>query len=137
MAKRTSRSTGRKPGRPTKPAPTRRQPRTGSLPGLEDHAIKPLDHLAADYADIRDQRMDLTRQEVDLKARTLKLMKKYGKTKYQHNGILIEIEPGEETIKVRVKKVDELPEDVDPDAPDSAPADEGTEEIDGETLADA
>jgi len=120
-----------------KPKAAKKQPRSGSLPGMEDHAIRPLDHLAADYADIRDQRMELTRQEVDLKARTMKLMKKYGKTKYQHNGILIEIEPGEETIKVRVKKVDELPDDVDADAPDSAPEDEGTEEIDGETLADA
>lgn len=51
---------------------TRKQPRTGSLPGMEDHAIKALDLVAADYADIRDSRMDLTRQEVDLKARTMK-----------------------------------------------------------------
>jgi len=122
----------RKQSSKPKPKAAKKHPRTGSLPGLEDHAIKPLDTAAAEYADIRDQRMDLTRQEVDLKARTLKLMKKYGKTKYQHNGILIEIEPGAETIKVRVKKVDELPDDADPDAPDAPP-----EDLDGETLADA
>jgi len=113
------------------------QPRTGSLPGLEDHAIRALDNAAAEYADIRDQRMALTTQEVDLKARAMKLMKKYGKTTYRHNGIEITIEPGEESIKVRVKKPDEELDDADPDAPEEPPEDDGTEDVDGETLADA
>ena len=79
-------------------------PRTAALPGLEDHGIKSLDDIAAAYADIRDQRMDLTRQEVDLKARAMKLMKKYERTTYTHNRIEITIEPGEESIKVKVPK---------------------------------
>lgn len=40
-------------------ARTSKQPRTAALPGMEDHAIKALDLVAADYADIRDSRMDL------------------------------------------------------------------------------
>lgn len=58
--------------RPKARRPSTKQPRTAWLPGLEDHAIRPLDTAAAEYADIRDQRMELTRQEVDLKARTMK-----------------------------------------------------------------
>lgn len=125
---------------------TRRQ-RTASLPGLEDHAIKALDLIAADYADIRDARMDLLRQEVDLKARTLKLMKKHGKTRYKHNGIEISITPGEETIKVKVRKPgdddeeadgDALSTDVqDPEAPANPLDDEGTDTVEDETLSNA
>lgn len=121
---------------PKAKAAPKKQPRTASLPGMENHAIKALDLLAADYADIRDSRMDLTRQESELKQRTMKLMKKHGKTRYQHNGVLIEIEPGEETIKVRVKKPGDEPEDSDADAPAEAPEDEGTDDVE-ETLADA
>lgn len=40
-------------------------PRSGALPGMEDHAIKALDDVAASYADIRDQRMELTRDAGD------------------------------------------------------------------------
>lgn len=111
------------------PSRTRKQPRTGSLPGMEDHAIKALDLVAADYADIRDSRMDLTRQEVDLKSRALKLMKKYGKTTYKHNGVSIEIVAGDESIKVRVKVPSEEPNADDPKAPEDAPDDAGTESV--------
>lgn len=92
------------------------------MPGLEDHAIRPLEQVASEYADIRDQRMELSRQEVDLKTRAMKLMKKYGKTVYRHNGCEILIEPGEEVIKVKVKKEQDL--DADSNGPD-APPEEG------------
>lgn len=107
----------------------KKQPRTASLPGMEDHAIKALDNAAAEYADIRDQRMDLTRQEVDLKSRTMKLMKRHGKTTYKHNGISIEVVAGDESIKVKVKLPSEEPNADDPNAPDDAPDDEGTESV--------
>lgn len=87
-----------------KPAPVRRLPRTASLPGLEDHAIKPLDDVAAQYADIRDQRMVLTKDESALKEQTRKLMAKYSKTIYRHNGIEIRIVAGEDDVKVKIKK---------------------------------
>lgn len=126
-----------------KPPTVRKQPRTASLPGLENHAIRALDLIAADYADIRDSRMDLLRQEVDLKARTLKLMKKHGKTKYKHNGIEITLAPGEETIKVKVRKPgeDEGGEDIDAeddvDTPVTAPDDVETDTVEDETLSNA
>lgn len=90
------------------------RPRAAALPGLEDHAIKPLEDVAEEYAAIRDERMQLTDREHDAKALALKLMKKYDKTIYRHNGIEITVIPGEDEIKVRVKKTDD--DDADGDA---------------------
>jgi hypothetical protein len=80
------------------------KPRTAALPGMEDHAIKPLEDVAEAYAEIRDERMQLTQREHDLKGNALKLMHKFGKTIYRHNGVEITVVPGEEDVKVRVKK---------------------------------
>ena len=92
------------------PPGRRGRPRNVDLPGLEDRAIKPLEDLAAAYADVRDRRIELNREEVELKTRALKLMHKYEKTVYKRNGIEIRIVPGDEAIKVKVAK------GADPDA---------------------
>jgi len=131
MAKRTQ------PKSKSKPKPPKRQPRAQALPGLEDHAIRALDTAATEYAEIRDQRMELTRQESPLKDRLLKLMKKHGREKYRHNGVTIEVVTTEETVRVKIAKPGDELDDADPDAPGEPPEDEGTENLDGETLADA
>jgi hypothetical protein len=81
-----------------------RKPKSQALPGLEDHAIKPLEDVAESYAEIRDARMELTQREHETKSLALKLMAKYGKTIYRHNGVEIVVVPGEDDVKVRVKK---------------------------------
>ena len=88
----------------TTPAYPKTKPRAEALPGMEDHAIAPLEKVAEEYAGIRDARMDLTQQEIDLKGRALKLMKQYKKTEYHHDGISITVIAGEESIKVKVQK---------------------------------
>jgi len=75
-----------------------------ALPGMEDHAIRPLEAIATKYADIRDRRMELTRDEHTLKANALVLMKKYGKTHYAHAGVVIDVVQGDETVKVKIQK---------------------------------
>lgn len=90
---------------------------------MQDRAIKPLEDLAASYADVRDRRMELNKEEHELKAHTLKLMKKYEKTIYRHDGIEIRIVPGEEDVKVKVKKPG------DEDADEKQPVDEAVEEL--------
>lgn len=95
---------------------TRGKPRAAPLPGLEDHAIKPLEDVAARYAEIRDQRMELTQSEHTLKLHALKLMKKYDKTIYRHDGIEITVVPGEDEVKVKVHKP------TDDDEEETAPA---------------
>jgi len=82
----------------------KKRPRPAPLPGMENSRIQALDDVAADYADIRDQRMELSTREHDLKVKALKLMHKHGKTIYKHDGIEINVVPGEEDVKVRVKK---------------------------------
>jgi hypothetical protein len=74
------------------------------LPELEHRAIPELEDAAHAYADLRDQRMELTQREHALKVQTTSLMKKHGKTVYRHDGIEILLEQPEETVKVRVTR---------------------------------
>jgi hypothetical protein len=115
MAKRASKI-DRKLSAPDKPK--RGRPRQQDL--IEDRAIKPLEDAAAEYAEIRDERMRMTAEENGQKMKLLALMKKHGKSTYDRDGIHIEIVAEEEKVKVRVKKLSEGGED----APDDADAGE-------------
>ena len=92
------------PGRP-------RRPRQADLPGTEDRAIKPLEDIAAAYADVRDRRIELNKEEAELKAHALKLMHKFDKTIYRRHGVEIRLIEGEEDVKVKVKKPGEAEDD--------------------------
>jgi len=87
------------------------------LPGMEDRAIKPLEEVAAAYAEVRDERMRLNTREAELKTTALRLMRKYDKVIYRRDGITITVTEGEPDVKVRVKKPGELEagDDDDPD----------------------
>ena len=98
----------------------RRSPRPLALPGMENRAIAPLERGAELYADIRDQRIELNRQESDLKQSLLRLMKQHGKTVYRHSGVLITVIPGEDDVKVRVLPAGET---------EAAPADAPVEDV--------
>jgi hypothetical protein len=80
------------------------------LPGVEDPEIEELVSAAESYAEIRDQRMALTPQETELKGELLKLMHKYKRKTYKHNGIEINVVTEEETVRVRVKHEDDAAE---------------------------
>jgi len=108
--------------RASRRAQRRPRPRQQDLPGTEDRAIKPLEDVAASYAEVRDERIELNQREADLKALAVKLMHKFDKTIYRHDGIEIRLVPGEEDVKVRIKKAGE-------DAPSDG---EGDEPSDGE-----
>lgn len=93
--------------KPTKAKTTiaaKKGPHPRALPGLEDRTIKPLEDVAEEYADIRDNRVELTAREHALKIHALQLMKKYDRVIYRHDGIEITVVPGEDDIKVKVKK---------------------------------
>lgn len=83
-----------------------KKPKAQALPGMEHRTIKELEDAGADYANIRDRRIALNKEEADLKKKVKNLMHKHDKTTYDSATILIEIEPpdGEESVKVRVKK---------------------------------
>ena len=49
-------------------------PRQQQLPEMEDNKISVLEDLALSYAEVRDERMGLSKQEVELKGKLLDLM---------------------------------------------------------------
>jgi hypothetical protein len=76
--------------------------RQKELPGMEDHHLDDIEEMARDYADTRDKRMALNREESQLKEDLLALMKKYKKTVYRVEEMEIKIVVTEEKIKVRI-----------------------------------
>jgi hypothetical protein len=131
MAKKRASKVDKKLSKPD----VKRRPRQQDLPGTEDRAIKALEDIAASYADWRDRRMELTREEKELKSHVLRLMHKHGKTIYRHDGIEIRLVEGEEDVKVRIKKPGE---DQDEDGPDDdEEADDPEDEAIGDESSDA
>ena len=84
-------------------------PRQKPLPGIGDAKITAIENAALDYAEIRDERQELTKRESDLKESLIKLMHKAGKTEYKRNGISVRLVVEEETVKVRVREDGEMP----------------------------
>jgi hypothetical protein len=76
------------------------------FPEMADGRILELEAAAFEYAKCRDQRQKLTAQEVELKARLLRLMKESGKDSYEYDGVEVELVTVEETVKVKVRKKD-------------------------------
>ena len=72
------------------------------LPGTEDAAIEELEEAAQSYAKVRDQRVALSRREIDQKDILLKIMKRHKKTVYRHGNVSIEIIQEDELLKVRI-----------------------------------
>ena len=82
----------------------KRGPKQSRLPSMEDPEIEALEEAAEDYADIRDQRQELTVEEVRLKTELLDLMHSHKKTEYNHNGVNIKVIIESEKVRVRIKK---------------------------------
>jgi hypothetical protein len=88
----------------------RRIPRQEVLPGVGDVKIAAIENAALDYAEIRDERQELTTKEVDLKKKLLDLMHAKGLKDYKRNGISVKVQVEEETVKVRVRPEEDLDE---------------------------
>ena len=78
--------------------------KTKRLPGMEDAEIEALEDAAKEYANVRDDRMNLTREESGLKETLLELMKKHKKEVYRHDGVEVKIVHEEETVRVKILK---------------------------------
>ena len=86
-------------------------PKQERLPGMEDPAIEEIEEKARSYAHIRDGRMALLKQEVDLKDLLLTLMKRHNKTEYHRDGLTITIVQKAEKVRVKIKDEDEADEE--------------------------
>lgn len=102
-----------------KPA-KKKLPRQRQLPGVGDTKIAAIENLAMDYAELRDQRLELNVQEVALKKKLVDLMHKKKLKNYKRDGITIALTIEKEGIKVRVKSEKDLEEVPSPDQPELA-----------------
>lgn len=83
------------------------RPKQKDLPGMSDRKLTDLSDAAYDYAKIRDERMDLSQQESQLKQRLLTLMKKHKMKEYVYEDVEIRVVAEEETVRVRIRKAKE------------------------------
>lgn len=111
-----------------------KKPRQKRLPGMADAKIEALQSTALDYAEIRDQRIELIKQEAPLKERLIKLMHKYNKTEYVFQGVSVKLVAEEENVKVKIQKPkeDDEPSQVEVSVPEPTDEEEGSEpDLDG------
>lgn len=77
------------------------------LPGMEDPVLEDLEEAAIRYAQVRDERMALTKKEVDMQELLLNLMKRHKKTSYLRDGVELKVVAEKEKVRVRIKKEEE------------------------------
>ena len=99
---------GRKGTAPPAKRPKLAKPETQPKLFDTDHpAHKPLMKAARAYAELRDSRLAILKEEVPAKGVILGLMKEHDLTEFHSDGVTIDIVPGEETVKVKVKDEDD------------------------------
>lgn len=90
-----------------KKKPKRERAQKQHLPGMEPPRIKELDKAARSYVQTRDERMALTKDEVNAKTLLLELMKKHQLTVYDTpEGQKVVVSSGPEQVTVRAAKED-------------------------------
>ena len=82
--------------------PKRKRPVQKELPGMESRRLEDVEDAAREYANLRDDRMNLTRREVDQKETLLTLMRKHGKEIYRVEEMEIKVVPTDVKLKVRI-----------------------------------
>lgn len=82
-------------------APKARQAR---LPQMDDAKIEELHGLSEVYVEARDARIKLTTQEVAAKDDLISAMHRHDKKGYRFQGLVIELKPEGEKLRVRVEE---------------------------------
>lgn len=83
--------------------PARKVKKQAQIPGTERHRIPALSSAAEEYVEVRDSRMDWTKQEVKAKEKVLELMRENELNEYTDDelGIVVTIEETKTKVKVR------------------------------------
>jgi hypothetical protein len=79
-----------------------KKPAQSRLPGMEDAAIEELESLAEQYADVRDNRIALSKREGEMQDDLAALLRKHKKTEYHHLDVHIWIVAVDEKVKVKI-----------------------------------
>ena len=148
MAKQTARSRAKKPA--TKPTARSRKPPTArgkqptQPPLIKGARIAALDEACESIGEIRDSMAELRADEKTHKGHALTAMRKHNRTTWKHAGVELARVPGEEKLRVRKTKGENVTAEVTEDLPEPAPSvedtaiaeipDEALEPIDGEDV---
>lgn len=130
----------KKKSKKKKPPNIQKKARTPRLPGMEDAGIPALESIAENLADIRGQRIALSKQEGALAEDLLKVMKKHRKVEYHHEEVHVWLRVTEEKVKVKIGELDEKAKAkaAPPDVPAAPETDEAVDEFDpAEEVGDA
>jgi hypothetical protein len=105
-----------------------KKPKQSRLPGMEDAAIEELESMAEHYANIRDKRIALSKNEGELQDDLLALLKKHKKTEYHHLDVHVWLVAVDEKVKVKIgelkpKKTERKIEKSESGSEDDTPAD--------------
>jgi hypothetical protein len=85
-------------------------------PGVERVAIKAVDRAVERYVSARDERMELTKKEVERKVELIAIMKEHkekigvdkdGSMIYRHDDLLVTLRHGKDELKVRTSEEEE------------------------------
>jgi len=82
-------------------------PKQQRLPGQESAHHKDITKAAEKYVEVRDQRMDLTRQETEQRDNLLTAMRKHKLSMYEDDNAGLEVQVIEPAAKVKVRRIDE------------------------------
>lgn len=88
--------------------PKQKKLKQADLPGMADRKIPDLHAAAEAYVEGRDERMAMTKQEVELKQTLIDKMHEHKRTSYKCDDIEIELKPEGETVKVKRRKDDPI-----------------------------
>jgi hypothetical protein len=100
----------RKPGRPKKTAGTGTQELGLKGKGVERVSIRAIDNAIGRYVVARDERMELTKKEVETKTALIKVMRDNkdklsvdaeGTIVYKHDDLLVTLKHGKDELKVK------------------------------------
>jgi hypothetical protein len=91
-----------------KPKPARMK--QADLPTMENREIPEIEQAADAYREVRDDRCELSKQESTAKARLIEVMKKYKRTLYSYNGLMVDLTTVD-NVKVRSDKKNDDEED--------------------------
>lgn len=93
------------------PAPKRkRKPKQTRVPGTEAKVIKAITYAAEEYADLRDERMELGKKEVEARDRLLGLLDQHGLEEYVDPDVGVKA-TREAVVKAKVKRLKDSDEE--------------------------
>lgn len=76
--------------------------RQETLPTMSDAKITAIENAALNYVEGRDERMEATTREVELKEKLIEVMHKHEKTEYRRGKISVRLVVEKESVKVKV-----------------------------------